>query len=204
MPATMKKLGLSLLSIRKVLVHQRLKEHMRLHMKNIWAYGVSLACLVLADTAIAQSNVAVSGAIASSTCTVDTSNVAVSMGQFSVQAISAVGVGSPIATFSDGVINLTCENGANVEVAFTDLAGAPAGSQYLNLTPGSGVASGVGIQLFQMPADTPITLQSGYFQGTNVPTGAFSVPFRARYYRTASAVTAGTANASAMFVFTYP
>ncbi len=160
----------------------------------LWPFGVRAQDLTINFT----------GAFQNDTCTITTPSIVVNMGGVSVNDITAVGVGAAIPAFSSGTIQLTCEAGANPEVALFDANNSNnVGGSNVTLTPGTGVASGVGIQLFQSDG-TPILLQLGIVLGRNTPAGPLSFPFTAHYYRAATTVTAGAADALVIFQCSYP
>lgn len=163
-----------------------------------------IAACSSAARAQSQATVNVTGSISGSTCTVTTANLRVYMGQPSVSEITAVPVGSAIQRSSGDTIVINCQQtGANPQISFTDANNTGSTAAYLSLTQGGNPASGVGIQLFRSDG-TAIQLGQSYSVGQNLSAGSHDVPFTARYYRTATVVTAGNANANAVFQFVFP
>lgn len=136
-------------------------------------------------------------------------------------------------TTSDGVgsaqqtLNLSCEPGTNVtmKVTATPAGGDNPDNTIIALTPGSDTASGVGVKLSLngavLPLNTDIALftsrrttitnsdaDASYsmFTDSANPQGAEGTQdllFTTQYYKTASKVTGGEANASGTLTFTY-
>ncbi|BFO08947.1 hypothetical protein GGER_14570 [Serratia rubidaea] len=69
-----------------------------------------------------------------------------------------------------------------------------------SIAPG-GTASGVGIQLLHN--NTPVKFGTLLPVANTVVSGPITIPLVARYYQTASAITAGQANGTATFTMTY-
>lgn len=135
-------------------------------------------------------------------CAVTNTAINVPLGDIKRTVFTGVGSASPAQNFS---IPLSCVKSSKVNISI-----APGASGAYNATTGvinidpatSGVkATGVGIQLIYNNAAIPLnTAQS---VGSVTGEGAFNVPLSARYYQTASTVTAGSANGTATFVMTY-
>jgi major type 1 subunit fimbrin (pilin) len=168
-----------------------------------WFYVATYVSALLCPFGVRAQDLTINftGAFQNNTCTITTPSIMVNMGQVDVNDITAVGVGSAIPTSSSFTIQANCPL-ADPTFTLNDANnGSP--STTLTLTPGGGVASGVGIQLFQNGyPNTPITV--GVPIGWLANPGQISVSYKARYSRTATTVTAGTANALALFTLTYP
>ncbi|HHD2153693.1 TPA: type 1 fimbrial protein [Klebsiella pneumoniae] len=128
-------------------------------------------------------------------------------------------VSSNNLSFSMGSINASEFNTA------TQASGDNPGNTVMALTAGENVATGVGVQLNMdgeaLPLNTDISLYTSsrttvtnsgadasysYFTNPDSPGGAAAMQTLAlstNYYRTGSAVTAGTANATGVITFTY-
>ena len=78
-----------------------------------------------------------------------------------------------------------------------------ANSSILALTSGTGVASNVGIALYESDGSTLIPLNTDSAQKTLV-SGDNTLPYVAKYMSTASSVGAGKADAVAYFTIIYP
>ncbi len=79
-----------------------------------------------------------------------------------------------------------------------DASGAPG---VIALSPDANAATGVGIQILDKERQ-PVTYGQGALVGMSKD-GVYDVPFHARYYQTASQVTAGAANGTATFTLEY-
>ncbi len=79
-----------------------------------------------------------------------------------------------------------------------DASGAPG---VIALSPDANAATGVGIQILDKDRQ-PVTYGQGALVGMSKD-GVYNVPFYARYYQTASQVTAGLANGAATFTLEY-
>lgn len=79
-----------------------------------------------------------------------------------------------------------------------DASGAPG---VIALSPDANAATGVGIQILDKDRQ-PVTYGQGALVGMSKD-GVYTVPFHARYYQTASQVTAGAANGTATFTLEY-
>ncbi|RDS82778.1 type 1 fimbrial protein [Dyella monticola] len=169
--------------------------------------ALALTALTGIGEVSAQSNaVSINGSIIANTCTLNTPNLTVDLGQVSVGAIMAVGVGSPIPASTPVTIQLTCQAGANVAMTMQDAATPGSTLPYIALTPATGVAGGVGIQLARASDNSAVPLgpNAQWTVATNVTAGVLSIPLQAHYYRTASGVGSGAANAGALFTLEYP
>jgi type 1 fimbria pilin len=133
-------------------------------------------------------------------CTVNNATIAVPLGN--VQKSDFTGIGSTAAETAYN-ISLNCSIGTPVKLTLDGTANSSNTTGILALTSAgtAGVASGLGVQLLYN--SNPVTLGSILTVGTTTSAGAYSIPLTARYYQTASTVTAGTANSTATFTLTY-
>ncbi len=156
-------------------------------------------------------------------CIVSSNNLSFSMGSINASEFNtATKVGSARQS-----LTLSCEPGTNVSmrVAAAQASGDNPGNTVMALTAGENVATGVGVQLNMdgeaLPLNTDISLYTSsrttvtnsgadasysYFTNPDSPGGAAAMQTLAlstNYYRTGSAVTAGTANATGVITFTY-
>lgn len=135
-------------------------------------------------------------------CSVTNTSISVPMG--TVHSSHFRGVGSTTGD-QDFSIPLSCDAGIKVGLTVTGgSAGnfdADSGLINLDTSDTSTVASGVKLQILSKSA--PIKLNSVIDLGTRVVQGVFSVPLTARYYQSASPITAGLANGTATFTMKY-
>lgn len=147
------------------------------------------------------SGISVSGIIIPA-CAVTNTAINVPLGDIKRTTFTGIGSSSTAQNFS---IPLSCVKSTKVSVSI-----APGASGAYNATTGvinidpatSGVkATGVGIQILYNNAAMPLNTVKSV--GSVTAAGTFNVPLSARYYQTASTVTAGSANGTATFVMTY-
>lgn len=135
-------------------------------------------------------------------CSVTNTSISVPMG--TVHSSHFKGVGSTTGD-QDFSIPLSCDAGIKVGITVTGgSAGnfdADKGLINLDTSDTSTVASGVKLQILSKNA--PVKLNSVIDLGTRVVQGLFSVPLTARYYQSASPITAGLANGTATFTMKY-
>ncbi|WP_157137842.1 fimbrial protein [Herbaspirillum lusitanum] len=147
------------------------------------------------------------------TCQVDTPNVVVPMGSVASSSFTGTGSVSPARNFT---ISVNCSGVASqVFMTLTDQQTQANRTSTLGLTAASS-ARGVGIQILrrQGNTDTPIsfgadsstagnTNQFLAFSSTGEQIGATTIPFSARYIKTAATIIPGTANGVATFTMSY-
>jgi major type 1 subunit fimbrin (pilin) len=140
-------------------------------------------------------------AVTVASCT--TPNVTVSMGSYPAATFKGSGSSSNPVAFNVAVNN--CPAGMNqIQYSFDAPGGvANANNGVIKLSSDS-TATGVGLQLKDnagnaLKYDTQYTL-SGYVTSTG---GSYTIPLKAAYYQTGTAVTAGTANGVLTFTMTY-
>ncbi len=135
-------------------------------------------------------------------CSVNNANIRVTMGTINSTAFSGVGSSPAAARTQNFTIPLSCNLGTRVNVTLTGTAvSGTTGVVALDSAGTTGVASGVGVQMLYN--SVPVTLGSIMNIGTATSEGNFNIPLQARYYQTASTITAGTANSSATFTLAY-
>jgi len=127
-------------------------------------------------------------------CSVNTTPINVTLPTITTGALNAVGATTGTTAFA---IALTCSSGATLDVQL-NFAGTASGITGV-LTPTSGTAAGVGVQLLDKNSN-PVVFGATTLVGST--SGLTSIPFYARYYRTAG-ITAGTLTASATFTLSY-
>ncbi|PFH04677.1 type 1 fimbria pilin [Collimonas sp. PA-H2] len=137
-------------------------------------------------------------------CTVDTGsqNVVVNFGSISRGSFKGVGSTAGARPFN---IKLNCQRGENAQntillnmQATADLSKSPGVTQ---LTQGTGVATGVGIQILDKNSN-PVVFGTAATVGPSADI-QYVVPFTARYYQTAPNITTGPANGTATFTIEY-
>lgn len=133
-------------------------------------------------------------------CTVSNTAISVPMGTVEKRAFSGQGTWPGDSNTRSFTIPLNCDAGTRVNLQI-DGSAQNASQGVLNLTGGTGSASGVGIQLLYHNA--PLPLSTSLNTGVAFSEGVFNIPLKARYYQTGSNVTPGAANASATFTLTY-
>ncbi|RUS65983.1 putative major fimbrial subunit LpfA [Saezia sanguinis] len=144
------------------------------------------------------------GTITDSACTVDTVSASqtVSLGTVSSSIFGAAGDVAAATTFTIG-LNSCPPSVTAAQVSFDGTAHTGNGS-ILALTGGGGVATNVGVALYEQNGITPIPL---YTPSTSIVIpagGSATLTFVAKYMATSSTVTAGTANAVTNFTVVYP
>ncbi|WP_455844911.1 fimbrial protein [Pantoea agglomerans] len=133
-------------------------------------------------------------------CSVSNTAIAVNMGSVDKRAFSGTG-SSPADSFTRSFnIPLNCNAGTRINVRIDGNA-QNASQGVLNLTAGSNMATGIGVQLLYNNA--PAQLGATIVAGTSASAGSYNIPMKARYYQTAATTTAGMANSSATFTLTY-
>ena len=135
------------------------------------------------------------------TCTVNTSSKNMTVTLPSVAAAQLPGIGATAGSTRFN-IQLTCpQAGVRTSIAFA--TSTPQSGAVGVIAPGTatGAAPGVGIQL-TTDADVPMAFDTVQPVGNSL-NGAWSLPFRARYYRTGSTIGPGTVTGTASFTMTY-
>lgn len=135
-------------------------------------------------------------------CTVSTPAIDVPLGGVGMEELASAGSTAAEQSFS---IPINCDIGTKVKLT---LQAGSAGvydntNGLLNLadTQSPNTAQGVKIQI--LSNDTPVTYESPIHIGTQQVTGLFTIPLKARYYRSAESIRPGIANSSATYVITY-
>ena len=150
----------------------------------------------------ADGTVKFTGKILDSACTVDasTKDQTVALGQIDKGAFSAAGDTAAATRFS---IKLTAcpATVTSAKVKFDGTADA-GNNNVLALTSGTGVATGVGVQLANADGSV-LPLYTDSTSTTLSTTGVNTLDFVARYIATAATVTPGEADATANFTVNY-
>jgi type 1 fimbria pilin len=133
-----------------------------------------------------------------SSCSVTTNPISVTLPTVSTTALGSVGATAGSTAFN---IGLTCTGASGMSVSVTmNYNGTASGVQGV-LLPTSGSSSGIGVQILDQN-NTAVTFGTAMAEGTTT-VGQMNIPYTARYYQTASTITAGTLAASATFTLTY-
>ncbi|MGO4744696.1 fimbrial protein [Serratia quinivorans] len=133
-------------------------------------------------------------------CSITTPNIQVPLDDVLTSSLTAVGSISKPKAFNVG---LNCDVGARVNAKLIGNQNTDSGaSGVLQLTGAgsNGVATGVGIQILYN--GSPMALNTNMILKTSMG-GQETFPFTAQYYQTKSAVTTGSANATATLELTY-
>ena len=135
-------------------------------------------------------------------CTVTTPDVSVLLGPHKKSEFSGPGTATEWKTFT---IGLNCDKSAhiNVQIDGTHVPSGANGVMALDSEAGDMAATGVGVQLFFTPDNSPVTFGQSKDYYTSPYGGTETVQLKARYYQTGATMTAGTANATATFTLTY-
>lgn len=152
-----------------------------------------------AHTPVMSINITDGGSFYTTACEVENKSITVPMGDVKRSEFTAVGSTAANKTFN---ILLNCDASTNIKMTLTATSDSSKAPGVIALNPASGgtVADGVGIQLLNN--NNPVTLGAPITIGT-APGGSSRVEMVARYYQTKSTVTAGEANGTATFTFTY-
>ncbi|ELC7203509.1 fimbrial protein [Enterobacter hormaechei] len=143
------------------------------------------------------------GQITTIACSVTSPDVIeVPLGQHQKAEFSGPGSSTDWKAFNVG---LNCDKSAriNVQIDATQDLSNVAGVMKLDSASGDMAATGVGVQLYFVPDDSPVQFGQSRFYYTSPNGGSETVQLKARYYQTTSTVTAGVANATATFTLTY-
>ncbi|HEY1996125.1 fimbrial protein [Paraburkholderia sp.] len=142
-------------------------------------------------------------------CSVTTTDVAVSMPYTKTSAFQGVGTTTAVTSLNLGMV---CDANAHPSISFMDSANPSNQSNALTLAPGS-TATGVGVQILYQ--SIPVMFSPGVYSYTtsNTPTtngvalgtlsGTQTVPLQARYIQTGPSVTPGMIKAVATFTMNY-
>ncbi|EEJ1823381.1 fimbrial protein [Salmonella enterica] len=162
------------------------------------------ASAVAASSQLYFANVTLNGSntVSSAACSVSTPTVDVPLGQHQKSEFSAPGSTTEWEAFN---IGLDCDKSARINVqidATQDPSNVP-GVMKLDSATGDLAATGVGVQVYFAPDDSAVQFGQSRYYDTSPNGSAETVQLKARYYQTSSAVTAGSANATATFTLSY-
>ncbi|CAG9177811.1 Fimbria adhesin protein [Cupriavidus laharis] len=133
-------------------------------------------------------------------CRVTNSNITVNLPKASAQGFSGVGSTQGTTAFS---IPLVCDAGINVAYELDGPADASNAPGVLANQAGSGMATGVGVQVLQGNAPVTLGAVSSPYIRTTRDNETVSIPMAARYYKTSQVVTSGSVNAIATLNMNY-
>ncbi|HHR5901548.1 TPA: fimbrial protein [Providencia alcalifaciens] len=132
-------------------------------------------------------------------CSLKSPSYNIDMGDWYITQFN--GVGSTSASVSIPIV-LTCKPGTNIKATVTSNAGYQDALTGKLKLEGSGQANGIAIQLLDKN-NSPIRLNFLNSLQNNVPAGDYIFNWKARYVQTATTITPGTANSSAMINIQY-
>ncbi|MDN0109233.1 fimbrial protein [Yersinia mollaretii] len=135
-------------------------------------------------------------------CTLDTPNLNFNLGKQQQKDFTGIG---PIGSGPTQQIALTCDPNTKYSLK-VDGDAEPNHPGVLKLTPESGAATGVGVQLLTGVNKDPVEFGKAKEMGHTAASGTDikeNIDITARYYQTAPTITPGSANASATYTMTY-
>ncbi|WP_266170321.1 fimbrial protein [Dyella subtropica] len=131
-------------------------------------------------------------------CTVNNSAINVVLPTVSNTGFNGVGSVAGATAFA---ISLNCSAGSTMSIQFDTAAPFGGAPGVIAPASGAGRAQNIGVQLINQ-SFAPITFGTPAVVGAT-PNGPLNLSYYARYYQTASPVSAGTVNATATFTLTY-
>ncbi|HEY5852007.1 MAG TPA: fimbrial protein [Lysobacter sp.] len=135
-------------------------------------------------------------------CSVDTGsqNLTVTLPTVTTAALTSLGATAGRTRFN---LNLTCQAGTTASISFATTSAFSIPNGVIAPTTGTGMATGIGIQLINGASTAPVPFNAAQTLGAT-PNGSWAVPFHAQYYRTVStAITGGTVRGTLTFTLTY-
>ncbi|HFT1963470.1 TPA: fimbrial protein [Enterobacter ludwigii] len=171
-------------------------------MKKLAIMSTFISAFALHNAYATDGTVSFTGNITATACKIDSSSNNVQMGSISTTAFGT-SAGTTAAAKAFNIVLTNCPSGSqNINIRFD---GTPEASNpsILALTPETGVATNVGIALYESNGSTLIPLNTNSTPKT-ISTGTNTLPFVAKYMSTADAVTAGKASSAASFTIVYP
>jgi type 1 fimbria pilin len=148
---------------------------------------------------------AASGVLSHATCSVDQTNVSVTMPTADSHNLNAIGATTAPKAFA---LALSCQSGATVLITLTDSVNPANRGNALQLTADS-TAQGVGVQIVNgagtavsFGADSAAPGNTNQWSVGASPNGPLQIPLTARYVRTGN-VSAGSVKALATFTMSY-
>ncbi|MFK2877752.1 fimbrial protein [Rhodanobacter hydrolyticus] len=136
--------------------------------------------------------------VSANACTVTVDPTVVTLPAVLVSAFTGAGTTTGQTPFN---VQLNCPAGTNLSITLATASPQTGTTSVIAPTSGSGYAGNVGVQLLNSSGN-PITFGTAISEGKTTA-GAMNLPFSARYYQTASGVTAGQVTATATYTLTY-
>lgn len=135
-------------------------------------------------------------------CFVDNVEIKVPLGGIGMDKLETPGSTAAERNFS---IPLTCDISTKVKLT---LSAGNAGvydnvNGLLNLADTTSSSSAQGVKIQILSSDKPVVYDKPLDMGTQTRTGTFTIPLKARYYRSAEPIKPGVANSSATYTITY-
>lgn len=164
----------------------------------------ALAATGLCPTAFAaDGTINFTGSIRDTACTVNTGSATqtVNLGTVAASAFGAAGSQASARQFAITLTN--CPSAVTSASIRFDGPLASGNSSLLGLTSGTGVATGVGVGIYEKDSTTLIPIGQASSAVTLSSTGSNTLNFIAKYVSTAATVGPGAANAAATFTVAY-
>ena len=135
-------------------------------------------------------------------CFIDKVEIKVPLGEVGMKQLASAGTTAAEQAFS---IPLSCDVGTKVKLT---LSAGSAGvydnvKGLLNLADATSTDTAQGVKIQILSNDTPVIYDKALDIGTQNATGTFTIPLKARYYRSAETLKSGIANSSATYTITY-
>ncbi|WP_261371915.1 fimbrial protein [Yersinia mollaretii] len=140
--------------------------------------------------------------IKTNSCTLVTTNINFNLGKQQQKDFMRIG---PIGREQTQQIAVTCDPNTKYSLK-VDGDAEPGHPGVIKLTPESGAATGVGVQLLTGANKDPVEFGKAKEMGHTAASGTDikeNIEITARYYQTAPTITPGSANASATYTMTY-
>lgn len=135
-------------------------------------------------------------------CTVSIPAIDVPLGDVGMEKLESSGSTAAEQAFS---IPINCDIGTKVKLT---LKAGSAGvydntNGLLNLADPQSPHTAQGVKIQILSNDIPVTYETPMDMGIQQATGLFTIPLKARYYRSAESIRPGIANSSATYIITY-
>ncbi|AZC31143.1 fimbrial protein [Pseudomonas chlororaphis] len=171
--------------------------------KSLTAVALLTGCAFAGMANAADGTINFIGNITDAACTVtaNTANQTVTLGTVQSSALNSVGATAAPTRFN--IVLTSCPANVNNATIKFDGPANPANSSLLALTNTAGVATGVGIGLYEQDAVTQIPVGGTSASQALSTTADTTFNFIAKYVATNATVVAGSANAVSDFTVTY-
>ncbi|MHA3737101.1 fimbrial protein [Pseudomonas sp. Eth.TT006] len=135
-------------------------------------------------------------------CFVDNAEIKVALGEIGMKQLASAGMTAAEQAFS---IPLSCDVGTKVKLT---LSAGSAGiydnvKGLLNLANATSTDTAQGVKIQLLSNDAPVIYDKALDVGTQSATGTFTIPLKARFYRSTETLKSGTADSSATYTITY-